>query len=172
MNTIEKAERTVSIAAAAAAATGAVPIPFADAPLLIGEQVAMMAAIAKIFKINIQEDGLKTLAAAALGVGGATVVGKTVVSNIMKFIPGIGWFIGGVISGATAGAITNWVGMAFIELCKTIRIGKLDEESLTSKEGLATFLSYFKGFSKLWKKPVDCRSDNVGDDDPEGGGES
>ena len=42
MNTIKKAERVVSVAVTVAVATGAIPIPFADAPLLIGEQVAMM----------------------------------------------------------------------------------------------------------------------------------
>lgn len=169
MNTIEKAERTVSVTVMAATATGAVPIPFADAPLLIGEQIAMMAAIAKIFKINIKEDGLKTLAVAALGVSGATIAGKTIVSNIAKFIPGLGWFIGGIISGATAGAITNGIGMAFIELCKTIRIGKLNEENLTSKESVATFLGYFKDFAKSWKKPVHSHADHLDDAPPEGG---
>ena len=35
----EKADNAVAVAVAATAATGAIPIPFADAPLLIGEQV-------------------------------------------------------------------------------------------------------------------------------------
>ena len=35
----EKAENAVAVAVAATATTGAIPIPFADAPLLIAEQV-------------------------------------------------------------------------------------------------------------------------------------
>ncbi len=70
----EKAENVVAVAAAATAATGAVPIPFADMPLLIGEQVAMMARICTIYKIDIKKDGLKALATAAIGAGGAGVI--------------------------------------------------------------------------------------------------
>jgi uncharacterized protein (DUF697 family) len=185
MNMIEKAERTVSIAVAAATATGAIPIPFADAPLLIGEQVAMMAAIAKIFNIDIKTDGLKALATAALGVGGATLIGKTVVAGIFKLIPGPGWLIGGAISGATAGAITYGVGHAFIEVCKGIKIGKIEENDVTSKSSIAAFLKYFKDFSKAWKKnPFKSQSDyydgdnddyqgdeDSEDNDPDDGGE-
>jgi uncharacterized protein (DUF697 family) len=165
MNTIQKAEDAVNIAVAAAAATGAIPIPFADAPLLIGEQVAMMAAVAKIFGINIREDGLKTLAAAALGVGGATLVGKTVVSNIFKFIPITGWLIGGAISGAAAGAVTYGIGRAFIEVCKAIQIGKMEERDITSKEGIEAFIGYFKAFFKSSKKPVNKTDEDFSEDD-------
>ena len=56
---LEDADNAVAIAVAATAATGAIPIPFADMPLLIGEQVAMMASICAIFKIDIEKDGLK-----------------------------------------------------------------------------------------------------------------
>lgn len=41
----EKAENAVAVAVAATAATGAIPIPFADAPMMIAEQVALMATI-------------------------------------------------------------------------------------------------------------------------------
>jgi uncharacterized protein (DUF697 family) len=149
MDTLRNAERAVTAAVAATAATGAIPVPFADAPLLIGEQVAMMAAIAKIFGLNIKEDGLKTLAAAAIGVGGATFVGKTVVSNLLKFIPGVGWLIGGAISGTVAGAVTYGIGKAFIEVCKVVQIGKMEERDITSKDGMTAFLGYFKDFFKL-----------------------
>ena len=43
----EKADNAVAVAVAATAATGAIPIPFADAPLLIGEQVTLMAKIGR-----------------------------------------------------------------------------------------------------------------------------
>ena len=41
----EKANNIVLGFVASTTATGAVPIPFADAPLLVGQQVAMMIAI-------------------------------------------------------------------------------------------------------------------------------
>ena len=121
----EKANNIVLGFVASTTATGAVPIPFADAPLLVGQQVAMMIAINKVFGFDIQRDALQSLAIAALGVGGATVIGKTVASNLMKLIPGAGSVAGGAISAGTAGVITLALGKAYIEVCKAIKMGKI-----------------------------------------------
>ncbi|MFR7843983.1 MAG: DUF697 domain-containing protein [Gallintestinimicrobium sp.] len=72
----EKAENAVAVAVAATAATGAIPIPFADAPMMIAEQVALMATICGIYGIDVGKDGLKMLATTAIGAGGATIVEK------------------------------------------------------------------------------------------------
>ena len=101
----EKANNIVLGFTATTGATGAVPLPFADAPLLIGQQVAMMMAINGVFEFDIDRDALASLATAVIGVGGATVIGKTVVSNLLKFIPGVGTVAGGAISAGTAGII-------------------------------------------------------------------
>ena len=151
MDTISKAEEIVGMAVVTTAATGAIPIPFADAPLLIGQQVVMMTAIAKAFKIDIQKDGLKALATAAIATGGATLVGRTLVAGAFKFIPGIGSVIGGMISASTAGIITYSIGKAFIEVCKAIRMGNLDGNDISSKECIEAFLKYFYDFKN--KKP-------------------
>lgn len=51
--------------------------------------------VCDIFKIDIQQkDGLKTLATGALGVSGATIVKKTIATNLLKLIP---------VSGTVAG---------------------------------------------------------------------
>ena len=121
----EKANNIVLGFVASTTATGAVPIPFADAPLLVGQQVAMMIAINKVFGFDIQRDALQSLAIAALGGGGATVIGKTVASNLMKLIPGAGSVAGGAISAGTAGVITLALGKAYIEVCKAIKMGKI-----------------------------------------------
>ena len=140
----EKAENAVAVAVAATAATGAIPIPFADAPLLIGEQVTLMATICGIYGMDIEKDGLKMLATAAIGVGGATFVGKTVASNLLKLLPGIGSVAGGAISAGTAGVITYAMVMAFIEVCKMVKLGKLSQEELITTKGVAIMKSEFK----------------------------
>lgn len=140
----EKAENAVAVAAAASAATGAVPIPFADAPLLIGEQVAMMATICGIYGINVKKDGLKMLATAALSAGGAAVVGKTIATNLIKLVPGAGSIAGGAISAGTAGVITFAMGKAFIEVCKMVKLGKLSEAEMVSGAGATVMKQYFK----------------------------
>lgn len=140
----EKAENAVAVAVAATAATGAIPIPFADAPLLIGEQVTLMATICGIYGIDVGKDGLKMLATTALSAGGATIVGKTIATNLLKLIPGAGSVAGGVISAGTAGVVTLAMGKAFIEVCKMVKIGKLSESDITSKKGVSIMKDQFK----------------------------
>lgn len=140
----EKAENAVAVAVAATAATGAIPIPFADAPLLIAEQVTLMATICGIYGIDVGKDGLKMLATTAFGAGGATIVGKTIATNLLKLIPGAGSVAGGVISAGTAGVVTLAMGKAFIEVCKMVKIGKLSESDITSKKGVSIMKDQFK----------------------------
>lgn len=147
---LEKADNAVMTAVAATAATGAIPIPFADAPLLIGEQVAMMVAINAIFKIEVEKDALKSLVTAALGVGGATLLGKTVATNLIKLIPGAGTIAGGAVSAGTAGAITLALGKAYIQVCKAIKMGELNQNDLTKKAGIERLKKEFK--TQLAKK--------------------
>ena len=141
---LEKADNAVMTAVAATTATGAIPIPFADAPLLIGEQVTMMIAINNIFKIQVEKDALKSLVTAALGVGGATLLGKTVATNLIKLIPGAGSIAGGAVSAGTAGAITLALGKAYIQVCKAIKMGELNQSDLTKKAGIERLKKEFK----------------------------
>lgn len=149
---LEKADNAVAVAVATTAATGAIPIPFADAPLMIAQQVALMATICGIFKIDIKKDGLKALATAALGAGGAAVVGKTLATNLMKLIPGAGTIAGGAVSAGTAGVVTLAMGKAFIEVCKAVKMGKLSEDAVTSSEGVNMLKDAFKEQLKRAKK--------------------
>ncbi|GHS94377.1 hypothetical protein AGMMS50276_06900 [Synergistales bacterium] len=149
---IEKADNVVLASVAATGATGAIPIPFADAPLLIAEQVTMMVAINAIFGFNISKDTLKSLVTAAIGVSGATVIGKTIVANLLKLIPGVGSIAGGAISAATAGLITLALGKAYIWVCVAIKMGKLSEDDLTKKIGIETLKLAFKEQIKKNKK--------------------
>lgn len=148
----EKANNVVLGFVASTTATGAVPIPFADAPLLIGQQVAMMIAINSVFKFDIKRDTLTFLATAVIGVGGATVIGKTVASNLLKLIPGVGTVAGGAISASTAGVITLALGKAYIEVCKAIKMGILDQNDLTKEVGLDMLKRSFKEQMKNSKK--------------------
>ena len=57
------------------------------------------------------------------------------VSNLLKFIPGVGTVAGGAISAGTAGIITLALGKAYIEVCKAIKMGKLDQSDLSRQAG-------------------------------------
>lgn len=141
---IEKANNAVLGFTTSTGVTGAIPIPFADAPLLVAQQVAMMVAINSIFEFDVSRDALASLATAALGVGGATVLGRTVASNLLKMIPGVGSVAGGAISAGTAGVITLALGQAYIQVCKAIKMGKLNQDDLTKKKGMDMLKQAFK----------------------------
>ncbi|MDR1194160.1 MAG: DUF697 domain-containing protein [Peptococcaceae bacterium] len=158
---LEEADSAVLGFAGAAGATGAVPIPFADAPLLVAEQVVMMLRINTIFKIDVSKDILKSLATAAIGVGGATVVGKTVAANLLKMIPGVGTLAGGAVSAATAGVITLALGKAYIQVCKAVKMGKLDQGDLTREAGMEAMKAAFKEqLRKTKNKPEKNKNDS------------
>ena len=95
-------------------AAGATPIPFADAALLIPIQVGMLAGISATFGLELSKAFFRTLVAAMAGTTGATFLGRAVVSNLLKFFPGVGWVAGGAVSAATAAALTTALGELYI----------------------------------------------------------
>jgi len=95
-------------------------------------------------KSVINKDALKSLLTAALGVGGATVIGKTIVANVLKLIPGAGSVTGGAISATTAGLITLALGKAYIQVCRLITMGTLSQDDLTKKAGADVLKAAFK----------------------------
>ena len=108
------AHKVVVAAAAAATAAGAVPIPFADAVLLVPIQVGMLAGISATFGIELSKAFLSTLVAALVGPAGATVLGRAVVFNLLKIIPGVGTVAGGAIAAAAAATLTTALGELYV----------------------------------------------------------
>lgn len=139
-----EANKVVFSFSAAAAATGAIPIPFADAPVLIAEQIAMLAKLSDVYSINLKRSGLKSLVFAALGVSGTTILGKTISGSLFKMIPGLGSIGGAAVNGTTAAALTAALGAAYSELCQKVFIGELDEKLLLSHEGKELLETSFK----------------------------
>ena len=74
----------------------------------------MIASITVIFGFEVNKSIITALLSSTIGAGGATLLGKTVVTNLLKFIPGAGTIAGGAISAGTAGVITAALGEAYI----------------------------------------------------------
>ena len=132
---IDLAHKIVASAAALAAATGAIPIPFSDAAALVPEQIAMIGGITAAFGISMDQGTIMALISSTVGAAGATVLGKTIVANLIKLIPCAGNVIGGVISGATAAALTSALGEAYIAIMVMVCNGNLTVEELNSDSG-------------------------------------
>jgi uncharacterized protein (DUF697 family)/predicted GTPase len=109
-----KSHAIVVAAASAAAGAGAIPIPFSDAALLVPIQVGMLAGITTVFGFDLNKSFLSTLVSSTITGAGATLIGKTIVSNLLKMFPGAGSIAGGAIAATTASALTIAFGEAYI----------------------------------------------------------
>ena len=119
--------------AAASFGEGYIPLPFSDALALVPTQLAMLAGITAIFGITVSENLLKSIVTSLTGTAGATFAGRTIVSNLLKMIPGVGTALGGTISGATAAVLTTALGEAYIAIMKMIAKGEITEKDLETK---------------------------------------
>lgn len=109
---------------------GFAPIPFSDASVLVPMQVTLLAHITAIFGIAMDKATIVSLIAAVGGTGTATMVGKTIVANAFKFIPGAGTVIGGIISGTTASIVTSALGLSYIEVLSIIATKEKEGEAI------------------------------------------
>ncbi len=143
------AQAAVATAAVAAAGEGAAPIPFSDCALLIPTQIGMIASITVIFGFDVNKSIIMALLSSTIGAGGATVLGKTVVTNLIKFIPGAGTVVGGAISAGTAGVITAALGEAYIGIMELVFKGDMNINDLGTRKGKETMSTLFKEQLKI-----------------------
>ncbi len=140
----KRAQAAIATATLAATGEGAAPIPFSDCALLIPTQLTMIASITVIFGFDVNKSILTAFLSSTIGAGGATLLGKTVVSNIIKLIPGVGTIAGGAISAATAGALTAALGEAYIGIMTLVFNGEMSVDDLATTKGKKQMVDLFK----------------------------
>ncbi len=144
-----KASRYVAGYVTAAGAVGAIPIPWSDAPLLAGAQITMLVNITVIFGLPFDDGFAHTIVSSIVGVGGGTLLGRTIVANLLKMIPGVGTVLGAFISSATACAITLALGLAYIEALKKYMIAELEGRKMTRDEVAKLLIEIYKDYVKF-----------------------
>ena len=97
-----------------------------------------------IFGFDVNKSIITALLSSSIGAGGATLLGKTVVTNLLKFIPGAGTVVGGAISAGTAGVITAALGEAYIGIMELVFKGEMSIDDLGTKKGKETMSTLFK----------------------------
>jgi uncharacterized protein (DUF697 family)/predicted GTPase len=117
----KSAQKAIAVATTGAGVVGAIPIPVADAILLVPTQLALMAKISAIYGIPKETAGMSAVVATSV----ATAAGRGAVTGLLKLIPGAGWVIGGAISAATAASLTAAMGYAWATVCGQLSQGKL-----------------------------------------------
>ncbi len=138
-----KAHGIVAVAVTASLGAGASPIPFSDAFILVPIQATMLAGITAVFGLDLNKSFLIALISATVTGAGATVLGKTIFTNLIKLIPGAGTIVGGAISAATAGALTTAFGEAYIATLSALTKEKVISD-ITNDEILKEFKDRFK----------------------------
>ncbi|WP_172187891.1 DUF697 domain-containing protein [Lentilactobacillus kribbianus] len=131
----KEAQVAIHSAATAAAAVAVTPIPFADAALLIPIQTVMIAKIYHAYGERISEGAIK----GALSATTASSIGKGIVGNVFKLIPGLGTVAGAVLTGSTAVAITEGLGFAIANAFENDDIDNSDDLMKIIKQYLSNF---------------------------------
>lgn len=104
----------------------------------------MIASITAIFGYDVNKSVITALVSSTIGTGGATVLGKTAVANILKLFPGAGTVVGSTISAGTASLITIALGEAYIALLALVFEGKFALDKLNTEEGKELMSKLFK----------------------------
>ena len=143
------------------------PIPFSDAPILIANQMGMIARILYIYDLG----GLKNILEGGAG-GGIigqliSMLGKSLAGNILKLLPGIGTIAGGLINAAVAGLLTLSLGEAVNISCYKIYEAVLNGSNI--EEQIKMFGGMVKNYTTYYfekkKKEDDYKSPDAGGDE-------
>ncbi len=137
------AAAVIKQATVVASGIGALPIPIADAVLLVPNQVAMIARITAIYGLPRSRARTLSIAGSAILTGGATYAGRYVVTQLLRFVPG-GFIAGSVISGTVAATLTRAIGSAWVKVCEyAITLPDADQESFFAGPQVTDALNKF-----------------------------
>ena len=141
----DAATAVIKQATVVASGIGAIPIPVADAALLVPTQVARMARISAIYGLPRSKVRALSTASSAILTGGATYAGRYVVTQLLRLVPG-GIITGSVISSAVAASLTQAIGSAWVKVCEhSVTLTEADQESFfKSPEVAKVFHSYLR----------------------------
>ena len=135
----ECSNKVIAAAAVAAGGVGAVPIPFADAAVLVPGQLAMIAHITSIYNM----DNINTISKGVVSNIIITQLGKSLASQLIKFIP-----LGSIVNAGVASSITYALGYSISEICyrmseKILKGEQVDISSMFSYEEIEKLFKQF-----------------------------
>ncbi|WP_171930673.1 GTPase [Helicobacter pylori] len=134
---IDKSKTIIHLASGAAGGVGLIPIPFSDALAIAPIQTGMIYKMNDAFGVKIKDSVATSLITGLLGVTAVAQVGRTLVNGLLKFTP----VVGSVAGGATAVAITEGIGFAYLKALETCFNDETGEVKLPAMD---TIKSLFK----------------------------
>ncbi len=123
----QAAKKIITASAASALATGATPIPFSDAAILVPLQIGMIAKLTAAYGSRMQSAQLASLVGSLMMASGATTAGRWMVSSMLRVIPG-GQPAAMVISGTVAASMTTAMGWAWVSVLEKYLMTGEDED--------------------------------------------
>ncbi|MUU34811.1 GTP-binding protein [Helicobacter pylori] len=132
---IEECKTIIHVASGAA---GLIPIPFSDALAIAPIQAGMIYKMNDAFGMDLDKSVAASLITGLLGVTAVAQVGRTLVNGFLKFIP----VVGSVAGVATAAAITEGIGFAYLKVLEKCFNGETGEVNLPDEVGM--IISLFK----------------------------
>lgn len=123
---LTEGQRIIAAHSTGAFAVGFIPIPMADAPILVANQTWLMVNLLKLYGLGSLQNmvtggSLQVLLGSLL-----TMTGKSLAANLLKLIPGVGTLTGGVINAGVATTLTVLFGEAVNYTAYTIAQKQLD----------------------------------------------
>jgi uncharacterized protein (DUF697 family)/GTPase Era involved in 16S rRNA processing len=148
----ENANKIAYIYSAAVAAAAFQPFMVADAPIMIGIQVAMMAHIASYYGLSLSDGVLAKTATSIVSTLGKQL-SKILLVSLLKVIPGPGTIVAGGINATIGAMLTFALAKAYIEvLARNIDTkeigGIIDEVDKMMKN------TDLKAIKKEWKEKI------------------
>ncbi|GAA7304863.1 hypothetical protein HpBGD104_15290 [Helicobacter pylori] len=136
---IAKSKKIIHVASGLAGAAGASPIPFSDAFAIAPIQAGMIYKMNDAFGMDLEESVAASLITRLLGVTAVAQVGRTLANGLLKFIP----VVGSVVGSATALAITEGIGFAYLKVLEKCFNDETGEVELPA---IDTIKSLFKEY--------------------------
>ncbi|GAA8881814.1 hypothetical protein VN0909_05990 [Helicobacter pylori] len=131
---IDESKNIIHLASVAATGVGLIPIPFSDALAIAPIQAGMIYKMNDAFGVKMKDSVATSLITGLLAVTAIGQTAKTIVANLIKFIPGVGSVVGAVISGATAVVITEGIGFAYLKVLETCFNDEMGEVKLPAMD--------------------------------------
>lgn len=149
-------------------AVGFVPIPMSDAPLLIANQMGLLARVFRHYDLDSYEEMLKSAGLSSIIGSLMSMLGKSAVGAILKFIPGIGTIVGGLISGSVAALLTGALGEAVSLVCYKLNKAILEGNKEKIDELMKNFGTHIlETASAMLKNKTDIRELKCPDETPD-----
>jgi len=124
-----KVQAITIVATTSAAVVGAVPIDFPDAVILTSLETTLITGIARIYKLDQNEDSIKKIVKRIIEAGTVSMVAKMAI-NQLKLIPGVANIAADVLNAVVAGAIVLGIGEATAIIMEKVYLGDKDSENL------------------------------------------